>query len=337
MISESEFNYLYRLILKEENKEVNKIDEDKIRVELNRKGLIDNDKPTDKAIKLFNNNYKVDNAIIMAAGNSSRFVPLCFEKPKGLIKVKNEILIERQIEQLLASNISDISIVTGCFASQFEYLKEKYPTIKIVYNDDYTRYNNISTLLRVIDELKNTYICSSDNYFKENVFTLYNYRAYYSVQYAKGETDEYCVSFDEDNLIREVKVGGKDSYYLIGHAYFNKEFSKTFKELINKVKDDQYIMKNWYWDDLYINTRVILNLYAKVYKQGVLLEFDNLEELQAFDDSYLKDPSYSKILKKLCIENNCLLSDISEYKNNKTKLDSFTCKIKGKLVNIQVN
>ena len=46
--------------------------------------------------------YKVDNAVIMAAGLSSRFVPLSLEKPKGLLTVKGEILIERQIKQLKA-------------------------------------------------------------------------------------------------------------------------------------------------------------------------------------------------------------------------------------------
>ena len=39
--------------------------------------------------------YKVDNAIIMAAGTASRFAPLSYEKPKALIEVKGEILIER--------------------------------------------------------------------------------------------------------------------------------------------------------------------------------------------------------------------------------------------------
>ena len=37
---------------------------------------------------------KVDNAIIMAAGTSSRFAPLSYERPKALIEVKGEILIE---------------------------------------------------------------------------------------------------------------------------------------------------------------------------------------------------------------------------------------------------
>lgn len=44
--------------------------------------------------------YKVKNAIIMAAGMSTRFAPLSYEKPKTLLRVKGEILIEREIRQL---------------------------------------------------------------------------------------------------------------------------------------------------------------------------------------------------------------------------------------------
>lgn len=45
--------------------------------------------------------YKVDNAIIMAAGVSSRFAPLSYEKPKALTVVKGEVLIERQIRPFI--------------------------------------------------------------------------------------------------------------------------------------------------------------------------------------------------------------------------------------------
>ena len=65
------------------------------------------------------------NAIIMAAGTSSRFVPLSYEKPKGLLEVKGEILIERQIRQLLDAGINDIAVVVGYKAEMFQYLAEK--------------------------------------------------------------------------------------------------------------------------------------------------------------------------------------------------------------------
>ena len=57
------------------------------------------------------------NAIILAAGKSNRFAPFTYEKPKGLFIVKGEVLIERQIEQLIEVGIEQIVIVVG-------YMKE---------------------------------------------------------------------------------------------------------------------------------------------------------------------------------------------------------------------
>ena len=73
--------------------------------------------------------YKVDNAIIMAAGLSSRFAPLSYERPKALITVKGEVLIERQIRQLQEAGIQEIILVTGYRKEQFAYLADKFGII----------------------------------------------------------------------------------------------------------------------------------------------------------------------------------------------------------------
>ena len=66
------------------------------------------------------------NAIILAAGKSSRFAPFTYEKPKGLFCVKGQILIERQIEQLIEAGIDEIYIVVGYMKEKFFYLEQKY-------------------------------------------------------------------------------------------------------------------------------------------------------------------------------------------------------------------
>ena len=68
---------------------------------------------------------KVDNAIIMSAGTASRFAPLSYELPKALIEIRGEVLIERQIRQLLDAGIKEIVVVLGYKAEKFEYLKNK--------------------------------------------------------------------------------------------------------------------------------------------------------------------------------------------------------------------
>ncbi len=69
--------------------------------ELRDMGCLENDRlcVTEEGLKSLKP-YKVDNAIIMAAGFASRCAPLSYERPKGLFKVRGEVLIERQIRQL---------------------------------------------------------------------------------------------------------------------------------------------------------------------------------------------------------------------------------------------
>ena len=70
--------------------------------------------------------YRVDNAILLAAGFSSRFVPLSFERPKPLLPVKGEPLLERQIRQLREAGVGRIVVVTGYLAEQFAPLARRY-------------------------------------------------------------------------------------------------------------------------------------------------------------------------------------------------------------------
>lgn len=248
------------------------------------------------------------NAIIMAAGTSSRFVPLCWERPKGLLEVKGEILIERQIKQLKAAGVDDITIVTGYMADKFNYLKDKFG-VSLVYNQDYARYNNTSTLMCVIDKLGDTWICSSDNYFTENVFEEYPACSQYSAEYAEGETDEYCISCDKDDNIINVTVGGANAWFMIGHVFFSKKFSDAFKRiLVGEYKNEE--TRHGYWEDVYIKHLKELPLMKiRKFQPGIINEFDSLEDLRAFDESYLYNVR-SKALEMVCKKLNCRQEEI---------------------------
>ena len=123
--------------------------------------------------------------------------------------MKGEVLVERQIRQLQEAGISDITLVVGYKAEMFSYLKEKMG-VDIVVNEDYYRYNNTSSLIRVVDRLDNTFVCSSDNYFTENVFLEKPKSAYYAAVYQEGITDEWCIRTNDKDIITSVEIGGKD-------------------------------------------------------------------------------------------------------------------------------
>ncbi|SFT57314.1 CTP:phosphocholine cytidylyltransferase [Selenomonas sp. GACV-9] len=241
--------------------------------------------------------YRVQNAVIMAAGMSSRFAPLSYEKPKALIRVKGEILIEREIRQLHEAGIREIYLVVGYMKEKFFYLAEKYG-VHIVVNEDYYRYNNTSTLMRVAEKLGNTYICSSDNYFTENPFEEYVYRPYYAAVYAEGPTDEYCLRVDETGRICQVDIGGENAWYMLGHVYFDRTFSRRFVEILRREYERPSV-KAELWEDLYKNHIDELTLYIRKYDAAIIHEFDSLDELRQFDDQYICNAD-SEVFRNIC-------------------------------------
>jgi cholinephosphate cytidylyltransferase/choline kinase len=270
--------------------------------------------------------FRVQNAIIMAAGMSSRFAPLSYEIPKGLLKVKGQRLIEREIEQLQEAGIEDITVIVGYMQEKMFYLADKYD-VKIVVNNDYYKYNNCSSLMLVRDQLSNTYICSSDNYFVENPFEKYVYRGYYSTIFAEGETDEYCAIEDANHIIKGIQIGGENTWAMVGHVYFDRAFSEKFVEILEKeFKHEPY--KEQLWEDYYSRHVNELHLVTRHYSADIIKEFDSLDELRQFDERYLMNTN-SEIIDNICDTLHCIASDIMNIKPLKDGLTntsfSFDC------------
>ena len=121
-----------------------------------------------------------------------------------------------------------------------------------------------------MNQFSNTYLCSSDNYFIENPFNTYEYHSYYSAEYAAGKTDEYCLSTDKNGLITRVSVGGENTWYMIGHVYFDRNFSQKFIELFRKDYERTDI-KEKLWEDFYIEHFKLANWFDTdkiVYSDG---------------------------------------------------------------------
>jgi len=230
------------------------------------------------------NIHHIDNAIIMAAGFASRFAPLSLDTPKALLTVRGEILIERQIHQLQAAGIREIIVVTGYKHKAFQYLKD-WPGVRVLFNEDYQTRNNHSSIWTARSFLSNSYICSSDNYFTENVFAATAKVPFYSTLYSDGPTEEYCLDFDEQERITGVTIGGKDSWYMLGHVFWDAHFSKRFLSILGA----EYHLtqtKDKLWETIYMEHLPELTLYLKKYPPGIIYEFDCLEDLCQFDPSY---------------------------------------------------
>lgn len=268
--------------------------------------------------------HKVDNAVIMAAGTSSRFAPLSYEMPKALITVKGEVLIERQIRQLKDAGVPEIYIVVGYKGEMFKYLEEKFG-VHIVENPDYLTRNNNASIYVVKDILKNSYLCSADNYFSENPFEREVSDCYYAAVYADGQTKEWCMDCEADGTIRNVTVGGENAWYMLGHTFWSEEFSKRFIEILCEEYDLPETA-DMLWESIYINHLDELKMKIRKYSDDVVFEFDTLDELREFDESYITD-THSQILKNIAQQLGCEEKDIvnvTAYKDDTNAAAGFT-------------
>ena len=212
--------------------------------------------------------HKVTNAIILAAGKSKRFKPISDYCPKGLSIIKGEVLVERQIKQLQAVGITDITIVVGYKKEMFFYLEDKY-NVKIVVNDYYDTQDNVSSLRLVLDQLDNTYICSVDNYYPENLFNAYEYRGFYSTSY-----------------INDVTIGAPSGHIMLGFVYFDRQFSENFRQVILDVEGiDEY--NHHVWEYLYMKHLDRLKLEIKEFDKTSILEFDTVDDAIYYDKDFL--------------------------------------------------
>lgn len=258
---------------------------------------------------------EVDNIIIMAAGMSTRLAPLSYEKPKALLEIEGELLIERQIEQALEAGIDKIIIVVGYLKEQFKYLEEKYGVI-LVENPYYQVRNNHSSLYVVREYLGNTYISCADYYFKSNPFQKYVERPYYAASFKKGETDEWCITADANDRITGVTIGGRDAWVMQGEVLFDQRFSKQLLPLLEETFHSNEKMQA-YWEDLYVEHIMDMILYEKKNINDNVMEFDSFEELRSQIPQY-RECSGSNIMHFIaehldCKE--CELENISPFKN----------------------
>ena len=234
--------------------------------------------------------YRVDGALILASGFGSRFVPLTYETPKGLLEVFGERMIERQIRQLREAGIKDIAIMVGYLKEKFDYLIDKYE-VRLIYNPEFADKNTLATMHHAKDFLKgrNCYILSSDNWIRNNVYHAYEADSWYAATFMSGDTKEWAMETGKNGAIKSVSVGGKDKWCMYGPVFFTKEFSDAFLPLV----DAYYKMpgtEQFYWEDVFIrNIKTLPEMYINKRPEGEVYEFENLEELREFDEKYIND------------------------------------------------
>ena len=231
--------------------------------------------------------FRVDNAIILAAGFGRRLVPFTFDIPKGLLKVNGTPIINRQIEQLIEVGITDITIVVGYLAEKFEYLIDEY-NVKLVYNSEYSTKNNFVSLYCVREQLKNSYILVADDWMENNVFHTYEPRSWISCIYSEVETEDWRAVVGPRDLIIRMEFGAEDDWVMVGPAYFTCEFSQKYLKFL-----EEYYTRpgtqDYFWEHIVKENIDELPIHINRQDASNVYEFELLDDLRAYDPTYIND------------------------------------------------
>ena len=252
------------------------------------------------------------NAIILAAGKSSRFAPFTYERPKGLFRVKGDILIERQIEQLREAGVTEIFVVVGYKKEKFFYIEQKYPGLKLIVNNRFGVKGNLYSVYVAKEQLGNTYLCYADHYFVNNPFVDDNKEniSYHACTYKEGKFGEFSVDSSDADVSTGVNLGGASQRSMVGHAYFNERFSTVLKQLMEREIND-FRVASLFWEEFFQRHQKQLTLYVKRYKERDVLEFNNIDDLRQFDADFFYNVE-SEIIATICSTLHCHPNGITD-------------------------
>ena len=231
--------------------------------------------------------YRVRRAIIVAAGFGSRMVPLTFNTPKPLVRVHGVRIIDGLIDSCLEAGITEIYIVRGYLAEQFDQLLYKYPMLKFLENPIYNEANNISSVMVARYLLSNSYVFEADLLItNHHLIKRYHYCSNF-LGIKVSRTDDWCVRV-KDGIILEEKVGGEgeDIWQLVGISYWSEADGHRLAQDIQDVYQSPG-GKERYWEQVplvYKQEHYTVEIRKCLHED--IIEIDTFNELKAIDRTY---------------------------------------------------
>ena len=231
--------------------------------------------------------YRVKKAVILAAGFGSRMMPATADRPKPLVTVNGKRIIETLLDALVDAEIKDITIVRGYKKDRFDELLEKYPFVKFIDNDNYDKYNNISSAVLIGDSFKGgSYLCEADLYITNPaIITKYQYTSNILGSWSL-ETDDWSFKMDDEGHIRNYQKGNTYCWNYYGISYWTPEdcdkLNRDWADLFDS-KDG----KDIFWEQVPLQLKPAeYQVEIRPCNKSDIMEIDNYYELAQLDPKY---------------------------------------------------
>jgi len=231
---------------------------------------------------------RAERALIMAAGYGHRMEPVTSRIPKPLVPVHGVRIIDNQIEALHRAGVNDIVVVTGYLAEQFRDLETRYPGVRLVYNPDYSRGNNITSLYyarRFLD--RPVIIMDGDILIRSpGVLDLEIACSAYCCTWEESDPREWYFRHEGDWVISRVVPRIGPGWQLRSISFWTSEDANRLRGHLESAYEKDGL-RDAFWDEIPLFYR------WGEYKIRIRpLERTDILELDTFRDLCLEDPSY---------------------------------------------
>jgi len=181
----------------------------------------------------------INKAIILAAGLGNRLSSITNEKPKCLLRVNSETILEYQNRVLRKCGIKNLTIVTGYKANEIE--KTLGTNINYVYNPFYAVTGSLVSLWFAKNETKNGFIyLHGDVLFHKRILQrLLSTSSNVSLAIARKKCveEDMKVRVDSDQILEINKSIEASQAYgeFVGLAKFSRSGAKKLVTILERV------------------------------------------------------------------------------------------------------
>jgi len=239
----------------------------------------------------------VRQAVILAAGMGSRLKGTFEDKPKGFLQLGNKSIIEESITRLIRIGITKIVIVTGYKSEFYDKLKEKYPFVVTIKNEQFENTGSMYSLFTAKELIENDFLLlESDLIYEYNALQVIQNSAFNNCILLSGTTnsgDEVYVGIDENKIVNLSKNPGEIKK-LGGELVGISKISYDLYQMMDEHSEKQFSENRQYqYEDCFSD----LSSYKEInYELVEDLEWIEIEDKNQFKKA--KEKVYPQVQKR---------------------------------------
>ncbi len=196
-------------------------------------------------------------AVILSAGQGKRLLPLTADRPKCILPIMGQTLIEWQIDELAKCGVDQVTVVVGYRAEKVEeILRSRYGSnrVRTVYNEAYAVSDNLVSCWTVHDEMNEDFILlNGDTLFEaavlQRLLDVNDRSVTVTINQKNGyDEDDMKVELEGCRLVKIGKDLAPEQVHgeSIGMIMFRDQGPMLFRDAMEKALRDPAAQKKYY-------------------------------------------------------------------------------------------